>query len=386
MGDLTTALLLKKAGKRQQNAGKSKILPSFLPPAMPVVQQPYTESLEVEGKRGAKIVVGQQGVKNYSHLHMEKHKAINKAIHFKDLEQIDNVLGQGSQAVVNKVLHRPSGNTFAMKVLNTYGCSKKELHAELERVMASTTSESGSCPYLVTSYEAFFREGRLHVLMELMEYGSLSDVLSCCKRLTQEETAILCHHTLQGLSALHAYRLIHRDIKPSNLLLNARGQIKIADFGVATFADTLNLANSSIGTKLFMSPERIRLSDYSYQSDIWSFGLTAAQAILGYFPFRGAEKLFDMTCTIAEGKACVEFPSEMDVAVDFQDMVQQCMRQDWETRPSASDLLKHPFVSAVTEDQNLDGLITRMGKELNNGTPKDPLTSTDLKLETITAR
>ena len=83
--------------------------------------------------------------------------------------------------------------------------------------------------------------------------------------------AITHHHRLR---TLHNNRLIHRDIKPSNLLVNAQGLVKIADFGVATFADTCNLANSSIGTKLFMSPERIKLSDYSYQSDMWSFGMS----------------------------------------------------------------------------------------------------------------
>ena len=74
---------------------------------------------------------------------------------------------------------------------------------------------------------------------------------------------------------------MHRDIKPGNLLINAKGIVKIADFGVATFTNSLDLANSTQGTRIYMAPERMDLHPYSYQADIWSFGLCVAQAVCG---------------------------------------------------------------------------------------------------------
>eukprot|EP00667_Euglena_gracilis_P010736 EG_transcript_10932 len=280
----------------------------------------------------------------YAHIHITAHQNVQKRIHFKDLvvPSDDQLIGQGSQAIVKKVLHRPTNTYLAMKVINTCGASKKELYIELERVMDSYTDRNS--PYLVTSYEAFFRDGRLHVLMELMEFGSLANILHKYKTLSEEAAAIMAYHVLQGLQVLHNQRLIHRDIKPSNLLINSQGVVKIADFGVATFANTCNLANTSIGTKLFMSPERIQMAEYSFQSDIWSFGLCVAQSVLGYFPFRGCDNLFNLAVTIADGKAEVYFPAELGVSDHFKDFVARCTRHDWRERASPAELLQHPFL------------------------------------------
>eukprot|EP00668_Euglena_longa_P035862 GGOE01046080.1.p1 GENE.GGOE01046080.1~~GGOE01046080.1.p1 ORF type:complete len:413 (+),score=149.66 GGOE01046080.1:86-1324(+) len=303
----------------------------------------------------------------YSHIHITAHRNVQKRIHFKDLvvPSDDQLIGQGSQAIVKKVLHKPTNTYLAMKVINTCGASKKELCIELERVMDSYTDRNS--PHLVTSYEAFFRDGRLHILMELMEYGSLANILHKYKTLPEEAAAIMAYHVLQGLQVLHKQRLIHRDIKPSNLLVNAQGVVKIADFGVATFANTCNLANTSIGTKLFMSPERIQMAEYSFQSDIWSFGLCVAQSVLGYFPFRGCDNLFNLAVTIADGKAEVFFPEELGASDAFKDFVQRCTRHNWQERASPEDLLQHPFLrrypdietsTLLSHLQNLDPPVT----------------------------
>ena len=102
-----------------------------------------------------------------------------------------------------------------------------------------------------------------------MHYGSLADLQTKFGCMTESEAATVAYRVLMGLKFLHDMNLIHRDIKPSNLLVNAAGEVKIADFGVATFANSVNMASSSIGTQLFMSPERIKLLPYSFPSDIW---------------------------------------------------------------------------------------------------------------------
>lgn len=92
----------------------------------------------------------------------------------------------------------------------------------------------------------------------------------------------------QGLSYLHERKKIHRDIKPSNLLINSCGYVKIADFGVSRSLDGQPgadlMADTFIGTLGYMSPERITGQGYSFEADIWGFGLSILACALGAFP------------------------------------------------------------------------------------------------------
>ncbi|PKU68273.1 Mitogen-activated protein kinase kinase 4 [Dendrobium catenatum] len=97
-------------------------------------------------------------------------------------------------------------------------------------------------------------------------------------------------HVLLGLSYLHSQQIVHRDIKPGNLLVNAAGEIKIADFGVSKIIRrSLDPCLSYVGTSAYMSPERFDPDSYggNYDAkavDVWSLGLTVLELQLGHFP------------------------------------------------------------------------------------------------------
>lgn len=89
---------------------------------------------------------------------------------------------------------------------------------------------------------------------------------------------------LRGLSYLREkHKIIHRDVKPSNILVNSQGEIKICDFGVSgQLIDSM--ANTFVGTRSYMSPERLQGSQYSVASDLWSLGLSLVEISLGMYP------------------------------------------------------------------------------------------------------
>ena len=173
------------------------------------------------------------------------------------------------------------------------------------------------------------------------------------------------------------HQVVHRDIKPSNVLLNSRGEVKLADFGMSgQLASTFSRLASWVGTAAYMSPERISASQYSYESDIWALGVSLWECSVGRYPYttdkaggggggsgggggggngslggggmlpeeqKGGGLLFwDLLFLIVE---CPP-PALPDgtFSSDFCDFVHACMQTDGAARPSASQLLRHPWL------------------------------------------
>ena len=78
---------------------------------------------------------------------------------------------------------------------------------------------------------------------------------------------------------------MHRDIKPANILINSEGHVKFIDFGLVGFEKPDKIWNTYVGSYNYMSPERMRLENYSYESDIFSLGMSIFSLALGKYPF-----------------------------------------------------------------------------------------------------
>jgi len=111
------------------------------------------------------------------------------------------------------------------------------------------------CDNVVKSYGSFLKDGMVHIALEFMDAGSLGDVIKEVGKIPEEIIGLITVQILKGLEYLHkTMKVIHRDIKPSNILLNKKGQVKIADFGVSGQIDhTLDCKSSWVGTVSYMS-------------------------------------------------------------------------------------------------------------------------------------
>jgi serine/threonine protein kinase len=127
------------------------------------------------------------------------------------------------------------------------------------------TLHSSACPNIISFFGAFYSESAVSLVLEFMDAGSLAEALksnaAAGTTLDEKTVSQIASQVLRGLMYLHMERrIIHRDIKPSNILLNQRGQVKLADFGVsgevsASAADGAAAASkiSFVGTVTYMS-------------------------------------------------------------------------------------------------------------------------------------
>ncbi|XP_051896199.1 dual specificity mitogen-activated protein kinase kinase 1 [Pristis pectinata] len=196
-----------------------------------------------------------------------------------DFEKISE-LGAGNGGVVFKVSHRPSGLIMARKLIHLE--IKPAIRNQIIREL-QVLHECNS-PYIVGFYGAFYSDGEISICMEHMDGGSLDQVLKKAGRITEQVLGKVSIAVNKGLAYLREkHKIMHRDVKPSNILVNSRGEIKLCDFGVSgQLIDSM--ANSFVGTRSYMSPERLQGTHYSVQSDIWSMGLSLVEMAIGRYP------------------------------------------------------------------------------------------------------
>eukprot|EP00475_Leptophrys_vorax_P037747 TRINITY_DN6551_c0_g1_i1.p1 TRINITY_DN6551_c0_g1~~TRINITY_DN6551_c0_g1_i1.p1 ORF type:complete len:278 (-),score=17.64 TRINITY_DN6551_c0_g1_i1:177-896(-) len=224
------------------------------------------------------------------------------------------------------------------------------MDAEVRRMVGNELAINHSCqsPHVVQCVQAFVDDGHLFIVLEYMDGGSLADVLKLVGRITEPYLAAIARQALSGLRDLHqTHHVIHRDIKPSNMLLNRTGCLKISDFGVSrVLENSYDVGNTFAGTYTYMSPERINGLAYSYNSDIWAFGLSLLECAVGQYPYRApsgdASNYFQLLSEISTNPPPVA-PAGI-FSPEFCDFISLCLQKDPRARPSAQLLLGHPFL------------------------------------------
>jgi serine/threonine protein kinase len=264
----------------------------------------------------------------------------NSEFTLKEIEILD-VLGEGASSVVHRARHRPSGTMMALKRINIFDKDKRhQLIKELEALY------DAKCPFLISFYGAFYAEGSTSIAIELMDAGSLHDVLQLAGTFPEDVLAFYAAQILEGLDYLRGRHQIHRDIKPANLCLNTKGEAKLTDFGISSLLyNTMGACDTFVGTSAYMSPERLMGKKYSYPSDIWSIGLCFLECVLGNFPYPETSLYLEFMQAVVNGEPPEAPASASD---DFQAFIAACLQKDPAKRATAAELLQHPFITRST--------------------------------------
>lgn len=197
-------------------------------------------------------------------------------------------LGRGAQAEVLLVRRRAGGGLLALKVAEKAETlrGRRAAEARAERdVMAAASARS---PFLLTLHAAFQSATRLFVVVDHMPGGDLHAYVGRRGALGDAAGRRAMAQVLAGLLALHDAGFVHRDVKPENVLLDARGNCCVADFGVARPA--ADRGRRVAGTDAYLAPELLQSGGGAPQcaaTDLWAYGCVVVHALTGHDPFPG---------------------------------------------------------------------------------------------------
>ncbi|KAM9717374.1 mitogen-activated protein kinase kinase kinase kinase 2 isoform 4-T4 [Menidia menidia] len=224
---------------------------------------------------------------------------------------------------------------------------------------------------IVAYFGSYHRNTKLWICMEYCGGGSLQDIYQVTGPLKEKQIAFVCRETLQGLYHLHETGKMHRDIKGANILLTERGDVKLADFGVAAeISASVAKRKSFIGTPYWMAPEVAAVEKkggYNHLCDIWAVGITAIELAELQPPMFD---LHPMRALMLMSKSSFQPPKLKDKtkwSAGFQSFVKMALIKNPRKRPSAETLLQHPFVTQLlTRNLVIELLDMANNPELHN--------------------
>ncbi len=256
-------------------------------------------------------------------------------ISLSDLEK-QKVLGSGATSRVHLVKHRKTGELLALKELMAMADADTRRMAVNELRLAS----SAHAEHLVRFVDAFFDDGKISILMEFADGGSLDDVIKASGGgVPAGPLGMITCQMLHGLQYLHKERhQVHRDLKPANCMLTRGGHVKLSDFGISKQLESTDaFAVTQCGTTQYMAPERLQGDDYSYVADCWSVGVCVLEALHGKMPYPAAKSFIDQVVMITQG-AAPQPPPDAGLAVkEFTDL---CLKKAAAERASVRTLLQ----------------------------------------------
>ncbi|KAI9344460.1 hypothetical protein BD770DRAFT_447157 [Pilaira anomala] len=266
-----------------------------------------------------------------------------------------NLIGRGSFGRVYHALNIATGDWIAVKQVDAPVTQSDHRNQDLKAASDALYREirllkdldhENIVQYL--GYDSNLEEGHIYIFLEYVPGGSISSLLSQYQYFDEPLVKYFTRQILSGLQYLHTRNILHRDIKAGNVLIDFSGICKITDFGLSKNQQEGAydpMANNSTmrGTVFWMAPE-VLTNNYSAKVDVWSLGCTVLEMITGEHPWM---HLSTLAALYQIGKLnAPAIPTH--ISDEAKDFLQLCLAIKPEDRPTASELLLHPFVQSDT--------------------------------------
>ncbi|CAI7917130.1 unnamed protein product [Closterium sp. NIES-53] len=198
--------------------------------------------------------------------------------------RLGKTLGIGSFGKVKVAEHVLTGHKVAIKILNRKKIRSMDMDEKVKREIKILRLFMH--PHIIRQYEVIETPTDIFVIMEYVKCGELFDYIVEKGRLAEDEARRFFQQIISGVEYCHRNMVVHRDLKPENLLLDGKGNIKIADFGLSNVMRDGHFLKTSCGSPNYAAPEVISGKLYAGpEVDVWSAGVILYALLCGSLPF-----------------------------------------------------------------------------------------------------
>ena len=245
--------------------------------------------------------------------------------------RIEQILGRGGMGVVYKATDAQLDETVAIKTLP--GDVMTRSPEDLERFKREIRlARKITHRNVLRTFDYGEAEGVYFISMEFVRGYTLTELLDeAPQRQMPSRAAVgITRQICRGLQAAHEQGIIHRDIKPQNVLIDAKGEVKLMDFGIARMAEAhegMTQAGLIVGTPHYMSPEQVQGKQLDARSDVYSMGVLIYEMLVGRRPFESSSLTGVLTAHITEA-AKPPIDLRNDIPREINAMVMKCLAKD----------------------------------------------------------
>ena len=239
--------------------------------------------------------------------------------------RIVGLLGQGGMGEVYRANDLKLGQPVALKFLPQAIAKNQQMlarfHAEVR------IARQVSHPNVCRVYDIGEADGSTFLSMEYVDGENLHSLLRRIGRLPPDKAVEIARKLCAGLAAAHDKGVLHRDLKPANIMIDGRGQVLIADFGLAALAGQLDGTNVRDGTPAYMAPEQLAGKEASVRSDLYALGLVLHEMFTGKRAFEdGSERITPANVT----------SGVKDIDPLVERVIVRCLNVDPRNRPASA--------------------------------------------------
>ena len=245
--------------------------------------------------------------------------------------RIESILGRGGMGVVYKATDAQLDETVAIKTLP--GDVMTRSPEDLERFKREIRlARKITHRNVLRTYDYGEAEGVYFISMEYVRGYTLNELMdeAPARQMPARATIGITRQICRGLHAAHEQGIIHRDIKPQNVLIDAKGEAKLMDFGVARMAEVpeaMTQAGMIVGTPHYMSPEQVQGKTLDARSDVYAMGVLLYELVAGHRPFESSSLTGILTAHITEKpKPPIEVRS--DIGRELNAIILRCLEKD----------------------------------------------------------
>ena len=277
--------------------------------------------------------------------------------------QNPSILGRGAFGTAYLVSEASGEQVVLKRVEIAHMNDSQREEAEKECSVLATV---GDHPFIIRMRSSFVEVGRLWIVMDYADGGDLArqiaNQLNSDRTFDEEQVLDWFVQICLALRFAHERKVLHRDVKPQNVFLMRSGAVRLGDFGISkTLGSTMSLALTTVGTPLYLAPEVCQGEPYNAKGDAWAVGAVLHELCTLRPPFN-ANNMPQLMMAI-----CRQEPPSLPAAyARAAPLVARLLVKDALDRPSVSEVLSYPELSARVERVDKQGVALAASRRSSN--------------------